>query len=187
MPLATSALRGDGSTYLIWTIAPRRARDRHQRYRPARRLRAAAASLRLRRARDLVTGHSSGSQSRVETLELCNLAANALATVAFRIERCGAYARKDFPDRDDQVSLAHTLAWADGLERAPGTRPVCLDLSRLGALSEPPPPGATDAAAAAAPRRLGWRAAAATPRSWGRSASGSADPRLVRRPQRRPG
>ncbi|OYQ78050.1 succinate dehydrogenase flavoprotein subunit [Ignatzschineria sp. F8392] len=52
----------------------------------------------------------------VETLELANLLACSLTTVASaynRQESRGAHAREDFPKRDDQDWMKHTLAWVD--------------------------------------------------------------------------
>jgi succinate dehydrogenase / fumarate reductase, flavoprotein subunit len=50
----------------------------------------------------------------VETLEFENLAALAMVTVAGALNRTesrGAHAREDFPERDDEDWLKHTLAW----------------------------------------------------------------------------
>ena len=52
----------------------------------------------------------------VEALELQNLLAQAVVTVdsaRYRTESRGGHAREDFPDRDDQEWLAHTLVWCD--------------------------------------------------------------------------
>ena len=52
----------------------------------------------------------------VETLEFDNLMAQAVVTVngaLNRTESRGAHAREDFPDRDDENWMKHTLAWLD--------------------------------------------------------------------------
>jgi succinate dehydrogenase / fumarate reductase flavoprotein subunit len=64
----------------------------------------------------------------VEALELHNLMANAMTTMSgaeARHESRGAHAHDDFPERDDEHWMKHTLAWCgdDGTVRL-GYRPV---------------------------------------------------------------
>ena len=63
----------------------------------------------------------------VETLEFDNLIRQAVATVdsAYnRKESRGAHAREDFPKRDDEKFMQHTLAWCDGKNTKITYRPV---------------------------------------------------------------
>lgn len=60
----------------------------------------------------------------VEAMELENLMANAMATITSaenRHESRGAQAREDFPDRNDDEWMKHTLAWVGP------TSEVCID------------------------------------------------------------
>jgi succinate dehydrogenase / fumarate reductase flavoprotein subunit len=67
----------------------------------------------------------------VETLELDNLMAQAMVSIVSaenRTESRGAHAREDFPARDDENWLKHTVAWCDATGRVEiGYRPVHLN------------------------------------------------------------
>ncbi len=66
----------------------------------------------------------------VETLELGNLLAQAMVTVVGALNRKesrGGHAREDFPQRDDENWLKHSLLWLDGQNRVSyAYRPVHL-------------------------------------------------------------
>ena len=80
--------------------------------------------------RDLVVNDRSliWNSDLVEALELENLIAQAKVSIYSAVNRTesrGAHAREDFPDRDDQKWMVHTVAWLgdDGAVKL-GTRPV---------------------------------------------------------------
>ena len=63
----------------------------------------------------------------VETLEFDNLIRQAIITMdsAYqRQESRGAHARDDFPKRDDEKFMKHTLSWCNGKETKIDYRPV---------------------------------------------------------------
>jgi len=63
----------------------------------------------------------------VETLEFDNLIRQAITTMdsAYqRKESRGAHARDDFPKRDDEKFMKHTLSWCNGKETKIDYRPV---------------------------------------------------------------
>ncbi|MGD9508598.1 MAG: succinate dehydrogenase flavoprotein subunit [Geminicoccaceae bacterium] len=78
----------------------------------------------------------------VEALELQNLMVQAVATMesaSFRTESRGAHAREDYPERDDEHWMKHTVVWLDpDFAATLGDRPV--HLHTLSNDVEPVPP-----------------------------------------------
>lgn len=79
--------------------------------------------------------------ARIEALELDNLMATAMSTAYSanaRTESRGAHARYDFPDRDDQNWIKHTLSFGDGKIsfRAVNMKPIGMEPIHLSSREE---------------------------------------------------
>jgi succinate dehydrogenase / fumarate reductase, flavoprotein subunit len=60
----------------------------------------------------------------IECEHLLNLAAVTIESALFRKESRGAHYREDFPQRDDQNFLCHTLAFGEAQGMRIETKPV---------------------------------------------------------------
>ncbi|MHC4518252.1 MAG: FAD-binding protein, partial [Planctomycetota bacterium] len=63
---------------------------------------------------DTSQGYNTDLLERLELQNLLDLALVTAASAENRKESRGAHAREDFPERDDDGYLAHTLAWLEG-------------------------------------------------------------------------
>lgn len=111
----------DGHTERIRTSMKTTMMDRVGIYRDEDGLHEATEQLRQLRDQADEVGVGDTNQSYntalLELLELQNLLDLSLVTAASadrRKESRGAHSREDFPDRDDESYLKHTLAWLDG-------------------------------------------------------------------------
>jgi succinate dehydrogenase / fumarate reductase flavoprotein subunit len=80
------------------------------------------------RVRDRSRGFNTELLGILELGNLVDLAYLTAVSARTRTESRGAHARDDFPDRDDERWLKHSLAWLQEKEAVVGTRPVDLSL-----------------------------------------------------------
>jgi succinate dehydrogenase / fumarate reductase flavoprotein subunit len=104
-------------------------------YRTGQEMQAAVAELQELRTQAQAVRAQDGSKQYntdlLDLLELHSLLDLALVTAAsaeHRQESRGAHAREDYPERDDENWLKHTLIWLDGDKMRIDYRPV--DISR---------------------------------------------------------
>ncbi|HEY9594289.1 MAG TPA: succinate dehydrogenase flavoprotein subunit [Spirochaetia bacterium] len=76
------------------------------------------------RATDDATGYNGNILNILELGNLVDLAYLTAVTARERTESRGAHARDDFPARDDERWLKHSLAWLTGAGHRLGSRPV---------------------------------------------------------------
>jgi len=76
------------------------------------------------RATDDAASYNGNILNILELGNLVDLAYLTAVTARERTESRGAHARDDFPARDDEHWLKHSLAWLDGAETRLGSRPV---------------------------------------------------------------
>ncbi|MGA2976953.1 MAG: succinate dehydrogenase flavoprotein subunit [Spirochaetia bacterium] len=117
-----SAIREEMETVMMEKVGIfRNAPDLHEATEKMRELRGRWTEV---RARDRAGRFNSDILGILELQNLLDLAFVTASAARERTESRGAHARGDFPDRDDQRWLKHSLAWLDSSEVRLGSRPV---------------------------------------------------------------